>query len=754
MSNTGFISFSNNHREILETKTVKEKQKEAYLENFTDRAIRDLALITRERERQAFGYYGGKRNQRKLQHLTDNFGVNNPMDMPFIPIMRPRIKALVNKVLQNRLDYKITACNKNGILLKLEEKRRKVFEEVVREMERGLVEVTQGKADKAVREDLMERLSEKFNDEWQADFEINAQHLLTDLIHASDMLHQFYKQAEHVCIAGYTVRRDFIKEQGKRPEHWICDPREVFYDKNPDSPFLEDSDRIVYRRRMSPTQILNELGHYLTEDQREEVARAVTSFYDWRHRKDILFYEDEHHEDVAIYNEPYHQFNKIDVYHVEWKATSEVSEDNEALDLGTASVPKEHRVKKNKRFKQRLYETYRIDIGDQIYVLIGESGSAVYRDDRPDEVIGTYKGFVLEDHFNTPFSMVVETMDLQDTYDVTWFKLTSLIESAMPGGTYTVLEHLPKDFGGTPEERLLKATGYQKILSQKFIQLSQEGLEGPAQFNNYGSYNSNLDGNLVQALISYLQQLEQVANKICGLNDRMLGEMEERDGKGTTMMAVQAGELIIKHLYHMMNVHIRRTFEHLLNLCRISYKEGHMGSVLLGGAQKIYTLDSDTFSLSDLAVHLSSEMDEKVKLEKLDGYMSSVIQNQMADLKAGYESLMSDSLAEKKKHADRAFTGGMQKITEERKQLQQQLEQMQKELEKLQKENQKAQVDMQKLELEKQKLLMEQQNKQKELQLKEEKIKNERESDKEKVQAEIAQIFDDNPNNDKINFNR
>lgn len=754
MSNTHYTGFGHNSREILETRTEKEKRKEDYLRGFTDRAIRDLAMITRERERQAFAYYAGMRNQRKLQHLTDNYGVSNPVDMPFIPIMRPRIKALVNKVLQNRLDYKVTACNTDGIMLKLEEKRRKVFREVVREMENGLKEVTEGKADEAVRGDLMERLQQKFNDEWQADFEINAQHLVTDLVHAHDMLHQFYRQAEHACIAGFTIRRDFIREHGKRPETWICDPREVFYDKNPDSQFMEDCDRIVYRRRMSATQILNELGHYMTEGEREDIARTITSYHDWRHRKDILFYEDQQRENVAMYNEPYHQFNRIDVYHVEWKATSEVDGDNGSLELGTADVPARYRIKKNKRFKQKLYETYRIDVGQQIYVLIGESDSAVYRHDRPDRVVGTYKGFVLEDHFHTPFSMVTETMDLQDTYDITWFKLTSLIESAMPGGTYTVLEHLPKDFGGTPEERLLKATGYQKILSQKLIQLSQEGLEGQFQFNNYGNYPSNMDGNLVQALIGYLAQLEQTANKICGLNDRMLGEMEERDGKGTTMMAVQAGELITKHLYHLVNVHIKRTFEHLLNLCRISYAEGHMGSVLLGGAQKIYTLEPETFSLTDFAVHLSSMMDEREKLEKLDGYMTGLVQNQMVELKAAYEALMSDSIAEKKKFADRAFTGGMQRFAEERKQLEQQLRQMQKEMERLQKENQKAQVDMQKLELEKQKMVLDQQNRKKELDLKEKEIDNDRQTEKEELQAEIAQLMDNNVRNDRINRNR
>ena len=42
--------------------------------------------------------------------------------------------------------------------------------------------------------------------------------------------------------------------------------------------------------------------------------------------------------------------------------------------------------------------------------------------------------------------------------------------------------------GDTPEERVLKATGMEKTLSQKFISKSQEGNEGEFSFNNYGSF--------------------------------------------------------------------------------------------------------------------------------------------------------------------------------------------------------------------------------------------------------------------------
>lgn len=775
--------------DIIDTVSEKEKEEIPYLKGNIDHAIAHLVYY-KEWEENAYNIYWGKRDTRALQHLTDNYGVGSPIDIPNMRLMAGRINRLIGKALQNHLDYHVTCSNSSGIDFKMQEKKIKILQEIEKETKKNAdanrkilaqYKTPEGEPiplKEVIGDDFLKSLRMKFGESWQADFEIAAQDFLKHIVDRKEILLKSGEWFKDATIVGQMFSRVFVREEGKLPEVWKIDPENFFYERSYESSWIKDCRRVVYRRYMTGTEILNELGHLINKEDHEKIAKAVNGFYSSPRTQETVVFNADSGEDIAFSKSPRYQEELIEVFHVEWVASNEdKSSNSNTLDL-VSSKNKNIKVKTKRRLDR--YEGYYISISGGIYCGMGKSKYIVRSQDDPTHCGLTYNGYVFgkfrsnvmhksgdrirDVHFE-PFSLIMATANLNDLYDITHFHLNNLMASARPGGTITVLEHIPKEFGNTPEERILKSMAYEKTLSQKIISLSSQGLNpgepGAIPFNNYGQYSSNLDGQILQAFISYIDNLEQQADRMLGLNPQMMGEVEERSGKGVTMQAIQQAELLTKELFRIHSIFMRQILTETLNIARLALPDGYYGAIALGENQRIFKIDAEIASIADFNVFITDDYEESVELAKADEIVLSAIQSGAAPLKSALDVILSRSVSGKKRILERAEQeqeGGAKQQLEETSA---QLEEMQKELEKLQKENEELKKKQQdnslkekQLELQAKKIELDSNHRSRELQAKEKQENEKRQIEKKELEAEIFQMFDNNPRNDKINKNR
>lgn len=737
--------------QILDSVPEKDKLEIPYLKGNIDKAIADL-VYDKKRVRTAYNYYVGRRDDYELQHLTDNYGVGVPTEIPHMRLIGRRINSLIGKQLQNNLDYFITCNDEISLVEKSNEKKNKILLDI-----KSQVSKYAGKKENVIDDDFLTLLKKKYGEGWQTDFEIAVQEYIGYFIDKKELKNEFKELAKDMFISGEMYNRVFVRELGKDPEHWKVDPRDFFYEANPNSIWIEDTKRVVYRRYMSPTQIINELGHLIDPDEYEKVARAITSYYNERYQREVLFTTNKYGENIATSDIPRYEADLIEVFHVEWKGTNPVDGDYSAVDLVES---KEKNIKKKKRFREDRYEGYRIEVGGGIYIGMGRAKYIERSVQDPYRCKLTYNGLIYNKNYDEAYSMVLATKDISDMYDITYFHLNNLLAAARPGGTYTVLEHIPKEFGDTPEERLLKNAGYEKTISQKLISLSQEGNEGEYAFNNYGNYPSNLDGGLVSAFVQYIELLEQQADRMLGLNQRMLGEMEQRDGKAVTLQAIQQGDIITKDLFHLVSLFIKHTLQKIIDASRLSYKDKpFLGSHVTNKNHIMFQLDPEKLSTTDLRVFIVDDAEEAEIKAKVDQLANLAIQSQQADLKTAFDLLISKSTSQKKKVLESVGENTQQKLMQQVEELSKQLEQLQKENQQLQgkvteKDQAEIQLKQQELQFKMQQAKLEDKREKEKIEIEEDKVEKKEQTDKMKIQAELAQLYDDNKNNDKINWNR
>jgi len=737
---------------INENIPESKKLEKEYLIHSINKHINELFTDDKTFEKKCFNFAAGIRDKEEMSYLKNNYGVSNPTDIPFVPITKKRINYLVNKALQNHLDYQVTCQNKEAIEYKLQQKKYLILNDLITTITNYANEnvkiLQEGKKQKDLRvEDLLKTIKEKYNDNWKTDIEIAAYNYIQYYIDRYELKLKFNQAMENLIIAGQMYFRTYIKEIGKDPVFEIVSPEELYLDENNYEFWVRNHKRAVRIKYMTPTDIISEFGHYLSDEEREKINKIFFSNNQTKYPHlvnssgNIL---DNYQEDT------FDTTRLVRVFHVEWISNNPVDYDSDSLDL-LDNI--ENNLGK-KRYRQDRYEGYKIDVGSGIYIACGKTKYVNRSLMNPYECTLSYDGFRYKYRNGKPYSILWKTRDIQNMFDLTYFQLSSLFSSIMPGSSIIPEEAIPNSYGNTPEERLFKFVGYRKLGLPTIVSLSQEGSESLGGFSNWGAaLPSNVDGGLIQALQAQLELLEQQLDNIMGITRQSLGEMEERDGKSTTMMAVSNAEIVSKDIYFHNSMFIKHALTSIVNLARIAHKEGFIGAYSLGLDHKIFSLDAEKFTIADYNVFFSDDIEDVEKLKIANDIVAQALSAQMISLRKAFDVLMEKSISMKKKIIENTSIEQEEQQKQMVEQLQQQLEELQKNIEALQKENEKLKNqknNIDEIELKRQELLHKIETDKKKLKLEETKMIDDKAIKEEQLRLQILQITDNNPYNDKI----
>lgn len=727
--------------------TEKEKDSEDYLMSCVDSAIGEL-VYDKYDLRKAYNYYNGERDEDQFKHLEDAYSIGTPTSIEFIPLVKKHIDRLIGEHLQNKLKPKITCKDKKTIAKITEEKKKKIFDAEMDALKSQLnsnISYAFGNNPNKTPEDLaseqsLAALKEELARNFTSTFEIAAQHMLTHMIKSKTIgIKQKLKTLFlDLLVAGQCYYKVYIEREGATPTVEVLNPFDVFYDRNPNSPYIKDCTRVVLRRWMNKQQIINRYGHMMTDNEIEEL--------------DIC-------ESYAETNQVYYVRGTSGGIIANTGVTMGPRKDYYDEDSFTTSLIPVYEVEWVTNNKDKDGEHYRLDryqgvrIGASLYLDMGKSDDVTRSIEAPHKCYVSINGISYSDRNSKPYSLVLATANLQDKYDVLHFHRDNLIANSGVQGDWLDVSMLPEFLGSTPSERLAKWTAYKKA-GKALINTAQEG-RGANHNTIFGGFDDTVKGDAIQAIQYAIDATEAVCSSITGVFREMLNGIEQRDAVTNIQVGTNNSSVITKQYFNLIDDVTVELLIDLLNNAKVAYKKGFVGTIILGDAtQKIFTVEPEHFTFTDYDVHIGDSGDIIRDMQKIEMITMELIKGGVVDVDVVLEAVTSESLTEMKE----TVIGSVKKRKEENnqmQQMQQQVQQYEQQMQELQKQLQSAQQQVESL-------------KAKDLQIKEKQIANDYELrketnrissefnsdklelDKQRVELEKIQLMDDNLMNDEV----
>ena len=258
---------------------------------FTNKAIAELVYPKWELQK-AYNYYNGKRDAEQFRYLEENFGIGNPTSVEFIPLIKKHIDALIGEYLGTTITPKISCKDSDTISKITREKELKINKEVFNFLQQRLknkiLEFTQQNkdlVDNSIKQEI-EKLIEDIDQNFISSYEVAAQDVIQYIMQSrdADIITKLRILLLDLLITGYTFFRAKPSVNNQNVSIEVLSPLHTFIDKNPESPYIKDSYRVVVRKWLTKTQILNSYGKDMTKEDSDSIKEL------WRDQFDTSTY--------------------------------------------------------------------------------------------------------------------------------------------------------------------------------------------------------------------------------------------------------------------------------------------------------------------------------------------------------------------------------------------------------------------------------------------------------------------------------
>lgn len=711
----------------------------------TDDAISELVYDKFELQK-AYNYYNGKRDPEQFRYLEENYGIGSPTSVEFTPLLKKHVDALVGEYLGTPILPKISCKDSDTISNITREKQLTITQEIVKflkeHLSNSILQFIDGKdiTDKSIKQQL-DKIIQDIDQSFISQFEMAAQHIIQYVMQSrsTDLITKLRQLLTDLLITGYTFFRVKSSISGNNIDIEVLNPLNVFIDRNPESPYVKHSYRVVVRYWLTKSQIIAKYGNELSK---EDLKDLKDQWYDGGSSTYHRIYGDgysvvQHHADKETVLPGYpdseygsRRFQLIPVYDVEW-------------------------IETDKNFVMQRYNTIRI--GQDIFILRGKDKNVIRSKDNPNFCELSVNGVYFLNRSQQPYSLILKCAHLQDRYDMLIYYRDNLIANSGTSGTIMDMSLLPTNLGVNWPERVQKWLAYKKAGIQ-WIDTTQEGRNdnGNAPINTiFNGFDDTLKAQAVQAIELAIQSVEQTTSSITGVFRERLNGIEQRDAVTNIKQGVANSFIVTKHYFQQMDLITCEMLLASLNQAKITFKKGLTGTLILGDKyQKIFTALPEHFTVTDYDIHIISSTEVMEDMQTIKSLVPELVKMQAVTPDILVEVLTSKSLTDLKHNIQKSM-----KIQKEENnqliQLQQKLEETSQQAQQLQQELQKAQqkiqsLDEKRLGLEQQKIQLEYQVNWFKAQTDSTYKDRQAAVEEKRTEIELAQLRDGNPYNDKI----
>ena len=713
----------------------------------TDKAISEL-VYPKYNLQKAYNYYNGIRDKDQFKYLEEAFGTSTPTAINFTPLIRKHIDALVGEYLSMPIIPKVYCKDRDTINNIYREKQLKIASELSNflknHLKNSILSFKDGKdiTDTLIA-DQMKRIVDDISSSFTSEYEIASQNVIDYIMQSrdTDLMTSLRHLILDLLITGYTFYKVEPTVEQNNVKIRVLNPLNTFIDRNVESPYVKNSYRVVVRNWMSKTEILNKYGKEMSKKDIKLLEDKWESIYDnsMRYVRMELDQEGAPVTDgilAGIEVTPGYPVNTtrdqelIPVYEVEWLETDE-------------------------DFTMQRYESIRI--GEEIYILKGKNEKVMRSRTNPKYCSLSVNGVYFLNRSSEPYSLVLACAHLQDRFDLLCFYRDNLIANSGTIGDWIDETLIPSHLGVSMPERLAKWISLKKQ-GIGLLNSAEEGRQaaGTAPLNTiFNGYDDTVKTQAIQAIQLAIDSIEQTTSSITGVFRERLNGIEQKDAVSNIKQGVTNSFIITKQYYHQMDLVVNEMLLDCLNLAKVVFKKGLTGVLILGDKyQKIFTALPEYFTLTDHDIRIITTSDVVKDLETIKAVVPEFVKSGGLPPDIILEALTSKSVPELKHKVKLAMqvqkqeNNQIQELAKRSEQLEQQLQQVSNEL---QKANAKVeQLNQAKLQLEQQEIMMKDKLEWYKAQTDREYRETMANEAKRRTEAEIAQLADGNPYNDKI----
>jgi hypothetical protein len=284
----------------------------------------------------------------------------------------------------------------------------------------------------------------------------------------------------------------------------------------------------------------------------------------------------------------------------------------------------------------------------------------------PSRVSLTFNGLTFNGKIK-PYSLIGETNDVQDLYDVLHYHKENLIALSGSRGSYMDLSQIP-DFKTGSFAGNLKMFLYYKKMGTAFVDRAKEGADN--SFNQFPTFDETLGS--LEGIMSTIQHLEDVAGRIVGINRQQLGQTQNYDGKSVTQSAIQNSSMLTEWLHNEHDEFVERSLTDIANASRVAHRGGVVGHYTdRRRTQHLYRLDDVVFPYSDYGIHITNKSADKRSVAELKAMSMQLMREGLMQIEDILPMFKQQGLAEVMREVEMSVTRRRVEMEEQTAQMQQ-----------------------------------------------------------------------------------
>lgn len=465
---------------------------------------------------------------------------------------------------------------------------------------------------------------------------------------------------KHALLAAEEVY--YVSIVNDQPCVKVCNPIYLSYPRHTDSPYIHDREWVMYEHRMSPSEVVNNFGEYLTDEQIDTIYERVN---------EGAVFDFSSPDNQSIYT--------VSVFHAAWKSLRKIGflsyydmngEVQETIVDETYTKRKED-ISLEWRWISEVHEGYKIF--DDVYFGMRPTPGQykdlnnIYKCNLP------YIGAVYDEHNSQPTSLVDRVKTLVYLYIIIFYRLELTLAADKGKKMIFNLNSIPKKNGVD----LQKWMHYFDILNIAFIDPSEEGNRGV----DVTQMAKEIDLSRMADISKYIQLLSYIEEKVrssLGITPQMLGEMQSRETNQNAQRAIQQSGYILEPYFSLHNEIKKEVFDYLLEIAKITYGGEGVKKIAFATDDMTQTiLEVDGQLLEEATLHIYTSNSTRVHriketIESIAGQMAA---NNAIDTSTVIRVLKAEGIVT----AEEILKEAERERTEQNQQIQQQQIQEQKE---------------------------------------------------------------------------
>lgn len=710
--------------------------------------------------KKAYNYYHCVRDSEQFKHIEENFGVGVPTSVEFTPLIKKHIDVLVGEYLELDPDLQVTCKDEKTVSNIMRDKKLKVDQELYtflqRYLQNSIVNIllnNQQPVNDPFIEKEMQKIQENVEKNFISEYELAAQNILSYIKHSRDidLKNKMRELFTDLLITGTCYYR--VKPTGDKHniQFEVLNPLDTFIERNHNNFYLNKSLRSVIRRYMTPEQILAEFGDELTTEAKsqlknDQVPSGVEGEYRYVHVPETLVYNEDSKKAVIAKIPSAGILGGLEVSPV-LPYESDITNMHDS----TITVYECEWIEWD---GNKMVKHEGVKIGEEIYICRGDV-DVIRSMSNPKECTLSVNGMFFSDKNGQPFSLIVNTMAMQDKYDILQFYRDNLIASSGTIGDWIDLAHVPAVLGVELPERLQKWLAYKK----NGLALFDSSQDGANIINTtFNGYDDTIKAQSIQAIQMAIDSIEANASAMTGVFPEKLGGIQERDAVSNVKVGLRYSTLLTKQYFAAMDLMFKEVNYDCLNMAKKVYKNGITGNIVLGPKMvKIFTALPEYYTITDFDVHIQDSTETFQTKQEIKALNTELIKAGLVDVDQVVNIATAKNITELKDYIEKSMAAKKAE-NDMAGQLQQQVEQLNQQIAQYEQQigeynNQIKQLQSQvennnnaKLELEKQKIAIE------DREARDKKDYNDKQIEvkMKQLEAELMQLNDGNPYNDII----